>query len=306
VPGDTGSDVDPTVDQSHGTFEGGIKERNGDDEVSMADSRLTRLSSAGSPHGQICHDSSSAVAEVNRLGSHNTMEQSEECHPSKSPEHEFLLPDATENLPEVLSAESERYGGSTCEEGHPASRPHDVDKDRSKDGSSKEDRQMEVKSDTEFCTSGNIAALEEAARIGISSGPPLLKIQPEKAQSVQNALPQEENEGVEPNVEASSVPTSSGRFIPSSREAPKHQYCTDTNVVHNSTMASRMASSHSSRLQILLDLARRSSGDSKTEKHHKLKVAWLERTRWADTYEVPEGFDPSSPLPLDADVWYMA
>jgi hypothetical protein len=29
VPGDTGSDVDPTVDQSHGTFEGGIEERTG-------------------------------------------------------------------------------------------------------------------------------------------------------------------------------------------------------------------------------------------------------------------------------------
>jgi hypothetical protein len=71
-------------------------------------------------------------------------------------------------------------------------------------------------------------------------------------------------------------------------------------------MASRMASSHSSRLRNLLNLARRSSGDSETEKHNKLKVAWMERTRWANTYEVPEGFDPSSSLPFDADVWYMA
>jgi hypothetical protein len=156
---------------------------------------------------------------------------------------------------------------------------------------------MEVESDTEFCTSGDIAALEEAARIGISFKSPLLKIQPEKAQSAQKALPQQENKGVEPNVGASSVPTLSGRVIPSPGESPIHQYCTNTNVVYNGTMASRMASSHSGRLRNLLDLARRSSGDSETEKHNRLKVAWLERTRWANTYEVSEVLDPSSPLP---------
>jgi hypothetical protein len=67
-----------------------------------------------------------------------------------------------------------------------------------------------------------------------------------------------------------------------------------------------MASCHSSRLKDLLDLAQRSSGDSETGKHNKLKVAWLERTRWANMYSVPEGFDPTSPLPPDADVWCMA
>jgi hypothetical protein len=244
------------------------------------------------------------VIEVHRSG-HNTMEQLEECHPSSSNDHGVILPAATEILPEVLSADSERHTGNAYEEGHPVSRRHDVDTDRSKDGGSKEDYQIEDESDIEFCTSGDIAALEEAARIGISFGPPLLKIQPEKAQNVQHALPQQQNEGVEPNAKASSVPTQSGRFIPSPGETPIHQYCTDTNVKYDSTMASRMASSHASRLRILLDLARRSSGDSGTEKHNKLKVAWLERTQWANTYEVPEGLDPSSPLPLDADVWYM-
>ncbi|GAB7336655.1 hypothetical protein MBLNU13_g10339t1 [Cladosporium sp. NU13] len=306
VPGDRGSDTGPTVDQSHETSEGGIEERKGNDKVSMADSRLASSSSSGSPRGQTCHDSSSTVAEVNRRGSHKTMEQSEKCHPSYSPEHEFLLTDATGNLPEVLSAESERHGGNTCEEGHPASRPHHVDTDRSKDGGSKEDCLLKVESDTEFCVSGDIAALEEAARIGISSGPPLLKIQSKKAQSTQNALPQQENEGVEPSVEASSVPTPSGRFIPSPGQPPIHQYCTDINVVYNGTMASRMASSYSRRLRNLLDLARRSSGDLETEEHNKLKVAWLEFTRWANTCEISEGFDPTSPLPPDADVWYMA
>lgn len=144
MPGDTGSDTGPTVDQSHETSEGGIEERKGDDEVSIVDSRLARSSSSGSPRGQTCHDSSSTVAEVNRRGSHNTMEQSEKCHPSYSPEHEFLLPDASENLPKLLSAESECHDGNTCEKGHPASRPHHVDTDRSKDEGSKEDCQMEV------------------------------------------------------------------------------------------------------------------------------------------------------------------
>lgn len=67
-----------------------------------------------------------------------------------------------------------------------------------------------------------------------------------------------------------------------------------------------MASSHSRRLRNLRDLARRSSGDLETEEHNKLKVAWLEYTRWANTCEIPEGFDPTSPLPPDADVLYMA
>jgi hypothetical protein len=306
VPGDTGSDIGPTADQSRGTTEGGVEKRKGVDEVSMADSRLTRSSSAGSPYEQTCYKSSSAMVGVNRPGLHNTMEQLEKCHSSSSPEHECLLPDATENLPEVLCADSERHGGKTCEERHSASRPHAVDKDRSRDGGSKEDCRTEVESDTEVCTSGDIAALEEATLIGISLGPPLLKIRPEKAQSVQHVVPQQERNGVEPDVEVSSVPTPSRRFIPSPGETPRHQYCTDTNVIHNGTMASRMASSYSSRLRSLLDLARRSSGDSETEKHNKLKVAWLERTRWGNTYEIPEGFDPSSPLPLDADVWYMA
>jgi hypothetical protein len=305
VPGDTGSDTDPTAGQSHGTTEGGIEERKGVGEVFMADSRFTRSSTAESPYGQTCHDSSSTVIEVHRSG-HNTMEQLEECHPSTSNDHGVILPDATEILPGVLSADSERHTGNAYEEGHPVSRRHDVDTDRSKDGGSKEDYQIEDESDIEFCTSGDIAALEEAARIDISLGPPLLEIQPDKAQNVQHALPQQQNKGVEPNVEASSVPTPSGRFIPSPGEAPIPQYCTDTNVVYNGTMASRMASSHSGRLRNLLDLARRSSGDSEIEKHNKLKVAWLERTRWANTYEVPESFDPTPPLPLDADVWYMA
>jgi hypothetical protein len=79
------------------------------------------------------------VVEVNRPGPHSTLEQLEKCHTSSSPEHEVLLPDATENLPEVLSADSERHGGDTCEEGHPASFPHDVDTDQSVDGGLKED-----------------------------------------------------------------------------------------------------------------------------------------------------------------------
>jgi len=87
VPGNTGSDTDPTADQSHETSEGGIEERKGNDEVFIADSRLTRSSSAGSPRGQTCHDSSSTVAKVNHPDSHNIMEQSEECHPSYSPGH---------------------------------------------------------------------------------------------------------------------------------------------------------------------------------------------------------------------------
>lgn len=106
------------------------------------------------------------------------MEQLEKCQTSSSPEHEVLLLDATENLPEVLSADSERYGGNTCEEGHPASFPHDVDTDQSRDGGSKEDCQMENEPDIDFCTSGDIAALEEAARIGISFRTLSLKIQP--------------------------------------------------------------------------------------------------------------------------------
>ncbi|KAM0710552.1 hypothetical protein Q7P35_002223 [Cladosporium inversicolor] len=305
VSKDTGSGTDPIADQSYGTTEGRVGERQGDGQVFMADSRFTRSSSAESSYKQSCHDSSSAIVEVSRSG-HNTMEQLDKCHSSSSNDHEVILPDATEILPEVLSTDSERHIGNACEEGHPASSRHDVDTDRSKDGGSKEDYQIEDGSDIEFCTSGHIAALEEAGRIDISFGPPLLEIQPENAQDVQHALPQQQDEGVEPNVEASSVPILSGRFIPSPGETPIHQYCTDTNVIYNSTMASRMASSHSRRLRNLLDLARRSSGDSETEKHSKLKVAWLERTRWADTYEVPEAFDLTTPLPLDADVWYMA
>lgn len=306
VPGDTGSDLDLTADQAHGTTESGVEERKKGAEVYMADSRYARSSTAESPYGQSCHDSSSAMVEVSRSGPQNPVEQLENRNPSSSNDHEVNLPGAPEILPEVRSADSERHIGDACEEMYPASRHHHVDTDRSKDGGSKEDFQIEDESDIEFCTSGDIAALEEAARIDISVGPPLLKIQPENAQNVQHALPQQQNEGVEPNVEATSVPILSGRFIPSPGETPIHQYCTDTNVICNSTMASRMASSHSTRLRNLLDLARRSSGDSETENHSKLKVAWLERTRWADTYEVPEAFDLTTTLPLDVDVWYMA
>jgi hypothetical protein len=84
---------------------------------------------------------------------------------------------------------------------------------------------------------------------------------------------QQENEGVEPSIEASSVLTPSERLIPSPRETPIHRYCTDTNVAHNGTMPSHIASSYSSWLGVLLNLAQRSSRDREIEKQSKLKVA---------------------------------
>ncbi|GAB7336106.1 hypothetical protein MBLNU13_g08904t2 [Cladosporium sp. NU13] len=107
-------------------------------------------------------------------------------------------------------------------------------------------------------------------------------------------------------METSSILTARGRFIPTAKENLLHPYCTDTEVDDDGMIVGRMASSYSSRLRNLLHIAQKNSNDCGTEEHNKLKVAWLERTRWANTYEVPEDVDPSSSLPLDADIWYMA
>lgn len=91
MPGDTISDVDPTANQSYEMHEDRVGERKGDNEVSMADSRLVRSLSARLLQGQTCHDSSGTIVKVNRLGSYNTIEQSEKLRPSYSPEHKFLF-----------------------------------------------------------------------------------------------------------------------------------------------------------------------------------------------------------------------
>jgi hypothetical protein len=251
------------------------------DEGFVADNILTRSASADPTHEQTGNKRSSTMIGVNCQGPHNTVERSEKSLSRSSPEYELLPPNTTENVLEVLSASSERSAGNICEQQRPAGSTADLIATERRDGGTKEVYQIENESDTEFCNSGDIAALEEAARIGSS-----IK--------------------VSADAEAPPNPTSCGSFYPNSGETPLHQYCTHASANDDNAIVSHMASSYSGRLRNLLDLARENSKKRETEEHNRLKVAWLERTQWANIYEDPEGVDPSSPLPLDADVWYMA
>jgi hypothetical protein len=139
----------------------------------MANSRSIRATSAKSLYVQTCHESLSAMVRFYRPGPYNTIEQSEKCYPSSFFEYEFLPLDATKNLPEVLSAERERYSGNTCKERHTNRRLYDVDTDRSRDRARTKIANWRLNLN---CTSGDIAAVEEVAFIGISSGPTWLKM----------------------------------------------------------------------------------------------------------------------------------
>lgn len=281
VPGDTESHRDLAAGSFHGLTGSGVEEVEEDDEGFVADTMLTRSASAETMHEQTGHKRSSTMIGVNCQGPHNAVERSEKCLPRSSPEYKLLPSDTTETVLDLLSPSSERSAGNICEEWRPAGSTPDSIANQGRDRGTEEDSQMEDESDTEFCNSGDIAALEEAARIGSS-----IKLSTD--------------------AEAPSDPTSCGSFTPHSRETLVHQYCTHANANDDNAIVSHMASSYSSRLRNLLDLAQENGKNRETEEHNRLKVAWLERTRWANIYEDPEGVDPTSPLPLDADVWYMA
>jgi hypothetical protein len=305
VPGDTGSDTDFAADQSTRMTERCVENDEEDDEGFHADSRSTRSESAEASHEQNCLDSSSEMVEVDRQGPLGGAEVPEKCLPSPFCERELSLSATTRDMPEALSAYGGRCASNVCEERQPATHLYNGDTDQQKHEGSKEDCQVEGGSETVFCNTGDIATLEEATRISDPNRSLLLETLSEQPQGLTHPSSHQIKDGMTPNLEASSIPTPFVRFIPSLRETSIQQYCTDTNENDDGTIASRMASCYSSQLQNLLDLARKYSKDSETEEHNKLKVAWLERTRWANVYGIPEDFDPTSSLPLDADVWYM-
>jgi hypothetical protein len=171
---------------------------------------------------------------------------------------------------------------------------------------SDEETQMGNESEPEFTNLDDIAALETIALMSDQNELSLPKACTSQSQGVQS-VPAEQSmsEGVTLDSEAFSLPTASGRFIPTSTEQAKEQYCTNTEVGDDGTIVGRMASRYAGRLGEILDTARKHYEDLSIQEHSRLKVEWLEKTQWANIYAAPNDHNPICQLALDADVWYM-
>jgi hypothetical protein len=101
------------------------------------------------------------------------------------------------------------------------------------------------------------------------------------------------------------LPEMNDRSTPAITSHILNRYCTDASVEDGDTVVGRMAYRYVSLLQDELEAARRHSNDHSVQEQNKLKVKWLEKTRWANLYNDPTGISPRPALPLNVDIWYM-
>jgi hypothetical protein len=306
-PEDMQSDAELPIHQStEVTVEPGMEDNAKGEDVFMSNSQLTDCGRSCEPsYREDSPDTAVLMSNPGHPGRLSNAEESQRCLFSSSSNLELLSPASTRGLPKAVNTGSDCNAGHVCQQESPAVRPSDVDIRLRESKGSEEDLQVEGESDAEFFNPGDIAALEEATRMGGPDRSHLLEVHSDPLSSVQCTPSHWKDNEVMPNVEASASPTPCQGFIPAPVEGSIPRYCTDVNIDDDGTILGRMAHCYSSRLRDLLESARKYSTDRRVEEHNKVKVAWLERTRWANVSVVPQESDPNLNTPLDADVLYM-
>jgi hypothetical protein len=168
------------------TVELGMEDNVKGEDVFMSNSQLTDYRGSYKPsYREDSPDITVLISNPGHPGRLSNTEESQRCLFSSSSNRKLLSPASTRGLPKAVSTGSDYNASHVCQQESPAIRPSDIDIRLRESKRLEEDLQVEGESNAKFFNPRDIAALEEAIRMGDPDRSYLLEVQSDLMPSVQ-------------------------------------------------------------------------------------------------------------------------